>query len=40
MKEHNLKEGLIITENESEKLDYENKIILIKPVYSWLQNFS
>ncbi len=38
MKEHNLKEGLIITENESGKLNYENKIIQIKPAYLWFQN--
>lgn len=36
MDTHDLKEGLIITENESEIINLEDKIIAIKPIYEWL----
>ncbi len=33
---HNLKEGLILTENENFIIDKEDKIIKVMPIYSWL----
>ncbi|MDD5616830.1 MAG: hypothetical protein PHH85_11600 [Candidatus Methanoperedens sp.] len=36
MNTYNLKEGLIITENEAEIIDMEDKKIVIKPVFEWL----
>lgn len=36
MKAHNLKEGLILTENEEGVLEIERSRIIIKPVFGWL----
>lgn len=33
---HNLKEGLILTENEEFNIDLEDKTIRVMPIYSWL----
>lgn len=33
---HNLKEGLILTENENFDIDIEDKIIHVRPIYKWL----
>ena len=36
LKEFNLKEGLILTNNQEEELKVEGKSIIIKPVWKWL----
>ncbi len=36
MKQHKLKTGLILTENESDQLSIENKKITIMPIWEWL----
>lgn len=36
LKEHNLKEGLILTFEEEDELIIENKKIIIKPVWKWV----
>ncbi len=36
MDAYNLKEGLIITEKEAEIINLDEKKIVIKPIYEWL----
>ena len=36
MKFHNLKNGLILTENTEEEITIENYKIIIMPIYKWL----
>ncbi|MCZ7400213.1 MAG: hypothetical protein O8C62_11170 [Candidatus Methanoperedens sp.] len=36
MDAYNLKEGLIITEKEAEIMSQDEKKIVIKPIYEWL----
>jgi len=36
MNAHNLKYGLVITEKESETLNFDDKKIQIMPIYEWL----
>lgn len=36
MKAHDLKEGLIITEKETDTITLDDKKILVKPIYEWL----
>jgi len=40
MDEHALKEGEIVTENESEKITVGDKTITVKPLYAWLEENS
>ncbi len=36
MEEYKLKEGLLLTYNQEDKLEYNGKNIIIKPVWKWL----
>ncbi len=38
MKTYNLDAGLIITENEKETIIIDDKTIIIKPIYEWLND--
>ena len=36
MAEHKLKEGLIITEDQTDRLEMDGKIISVMPIWKWL----
>lgn len=38
MNTHDLKEGLIITENEHELITIDDKTLTVKPIYEWLND--